>query len=752
MNTRLALALFTMTRWAAAAEFTFGDQTFTVPDGFTLERVAAPPLVDRPITMAFDEAGALYVTDSSGSNERPAFQLKDPKNRILRLEDRDGDGVFETSTVFADKLGFPEGTMWFAGSLYVSAPPQIWKFTIATADGVAQERAVWYDGKTLTGCGNDLHGPYAGPDGCIYWCKGAFDEQHHTLGDGREFITRASHVFRSRPDGSSLDVVMTGGMDNPVDLVFSPRGEMFVSGTFFVNPANGQRDGILHAVHGGVWGKEHNVLDGHPRTGALMPIMTHLGPAAAAALEMPRSDALGLRGNLICCQFNMHKVSRHVLVPDGATYRTTDTDLVVTKHADFHPTDVVEDADGSLLIADTGGWYRFCCPTSTIAKPAVLGAIYRLRKTDAPRVEDPRGLRLEWSKASTPEVVARLADARPVVVDRAMAVLARRADITALTQPWPESPRARLAAVWTLARIPGNAARTANRAALHDRDADVAALAARNVLLWRDKAAVDDLLPLLAHDDAGVRREAAAALGVVGDARAISPLLAAAEKPLDRFAQHAIAFALYELNDAARLPADAPGPAGEVARIARQMLTSPVKVKAIAPLPMRPAVEVPPDPALNAQRAKRLEELAALLPGGDAARGADVFRSAKALCTTCHAMAGNGGTLGPDLTKIGAIRTERDLLEAITYPSASFVRSYEPSLVKTSKGESYGILKSDGPEEIVLATGPGAEAHLPRGDVKEVQPGAFSLMPAGLDGILTARELTDLVTYLRTAK
>ena len=55
--------------FAGAAEFSIGPHTFTVPDGFVIELVAAAPLVDRPINMAFDEAGALYVTDSSGSNE-----------------------------------------------------------------------------------------------------------------------------------------------------------------------------------------------------------------------------------------------------------------------------------------------------------------------------------------------------------------------------------------------------------------------------------------------------------------------------------------------------------------------------------------------------------------------------------------------------------------------------------------------------------------------------------------------------------
>ena len=52
---------------------------------------------------------------------------------------------------------------------------------------------------------------------------------------------------------------------------------------------------------------------------------------------------------------------------------------------DFHPTDVIEDADGSLLVADTGSWYMICCPTSKIAKPHVLGSIYRIQKKGSRR-------------------------------------------------------------------------------------------------------------------------------------------------------------------------------------------------------------------------------------------------------------------------------------------------------------------------------------------------------------------------------
>jgi hypothetical protein len=115
--------------------------------------------------------------------------------------------------------------MWLNGSLYVAAPPHIWKFTDTNDDGVADREEIWFDGKTLTGCANDLHGPYRGPDGWIYWTKGAFAQQEYTV-NGKPFKTRASHIFRARPDGTGIEPVMTGGMDNPVDVVFTPGGDI----------------------------------------------------------------------------------------------------------------------------------------------------------------------------------------------------------------------------------------------------------------------------------------------------------------------------------------------------------------------------------------------------------------------------------------------------------------------------------------------------------------------------------------------
>src|SRR4029450_4479047 len=158
------------------------------------------------------------------------------------------------------------GAMWHDGSLYVAAPPSIWKLTDTDGDGVADQRVEGVKGLTLTGCANDLHGPYLGLDGMIYWCKGAFAKQTYERPGKKPFVTRASHIFRARPDRGGIEPVMTGGMDNPVEVAFTPGGERIFTTTFFQHPGGGKRDGLIHAVYGGVYGKMHDVIDDHPRT------------------------------------------------------------------------------------------------------------------------------------------------------------------------------------------------------------------------------------------------------------------------------------------------------------------------------------------------------------------------------------------------------------------------------------------------------------------------------------------------------
>jgi putative membrane-bound dehydrogenase-like protein len=1019
--------------WATWAErVRVNGKEFTLPDGFVIELAASSPVSERPIVADFDERGRLYVAESSGSSDNVQKQLAEKPHRIARLEDTDGDGKYDQRVVFADRMMFPEGAMWHDGSLYVAAPPSIWKLTDTDDDGVADRRVEWFKGLTLTGCANDLHGPYLGLDGWIYWCKGAFAKQTYERPGKKPLVTRAAHIFRARPDGSGVEPVMTGGMDNPVEVVFTPTGERIFTTTFFQHPGGGKRDGLVHAVYGGVYGKVHDVIDdpSHVRTGPeVMPVLSHLGPAAPSGLYRFESDAFGreYRDNLFTAAFNLHKIVRHELTASGATFSSKDSEFLVCDDLDFHPTDVLEDADGSLLVLDTGGWYKLCCPTSQLHKPDIVGAIYRVRRTGAAKMDDPRGLKLGWEKMTVAELAGLLGDVRPVVRKRAMAMLPKREGaVVALSKLMDGAPSAaRVNGVWTATRIDGPDARALVRRALAVRDDTARHAAIHSAGLWRDKGAVKPLLNILSSAPPQLRRAAAEALGRIGDGAAVPSLLAAVRQTGDPVLEHSLIYALIEIADPALIDAqvarsndpaieraalialdqmehgglraekmaafltspDAPlretatwvagrhpewgdalagafakritAPAmtdaeradlqRQLARLAKSpaiqaLLTRPLQ-DADAPAAERQIAlgaiaqsglkETPKpwldalagllpngDPALTSEvvatvrrlnpkreasapiiarlhdvanrnelpAATRHEALAAVpggvgtpaaqifdfllaqlgaeqpvgqrmsaadvlaksklskeqlialaksvgdagpleiqkllgpfenasdddvglalvqslkqskaltslreeliaakvkkfgpevqakarelysklnpdaaaqkatlermltsLPPGDVRRGQAVFHSTKAACASCHAIGYLGGTVGPDLTKIGSIRQERDLLEAIVFPSASFVQSYEPLIVETGDDVYGGVPRGGDAGHVVLASGPGPEheIRIPRGNIKSQRPGQLSIMPAGLDQQLTEQELADLVAFLKACR
>ncbi len=548
----LALALPAAAR---AGEVRFPGHTMTVPDGFDVELVAGPPLVDRPIVGDFDERGRLYVAESSGANDRMDVLVKNRPHWISRLVDSDGDGRFDKKTMFADKMSFPEGTMWYDGALYVASPPEIWKLEDTDDDGVADRRTPWVKDFPLTGCGNDLHGPYLGPDGRIYWTKGGFGPIRIEK-NGRVVVDdKAAHIFRARPDGSDVEPIIGAGMDNPVDVTHTAEGEPIFTCTFITHREAGKRDAIVHAVYGGVFGKVHAVMEGLVRTGDLLPPILHLGAAAPSGLHRYQATALGdgFRDNLFSTQFNLRKVQRHVLSPEGATFKSKDEDFVVSDNADFHPTDVFEDADGSLIVIDTGGWFRVCCPTSQIAKPEVLGGIYRVRRRGAPRIEDPRGARIAWAQLPAAGLAALLDDGRPAVVRTAIERLAKLGSSAV-----PALAAARLAgataigrrnAVWALTRIDGADARAAVRVALDDRDPGVRQAATHSAGLLRDHGAEPRLIGLLRSGSPHATRAAATALGRMKARRAVPALLAAAAAKPDRVLEHALVYALIEIAD-----------------------------------------------------------------------------------------------------------------------------------------------------------------------------------------------------------
>jgi len=512
---------------------------FTIPDAMQFTKIASEPLIRWPVAAAWDRDGSLVVLESNWNRESVEMQLVSRPHRIVRLQDIDADGVFDKRTVIATDLSFSAGILIFENAIYVSAPPSILRLEDIDGDGIFEDRKTWHDGTTITHCANDLHGPMLGRDGWIYWTKGAFAEQALPMRDGSTLNSRAAHLLRRHPSGGGVEVMMTGGMDNPVDVAFLPDGERLFCSTFLHHPGGGVRDGIGHAVYGSLFGKPHDVLDGHRRTGPLFEPIEELGPAAPSSLtllESPQiinasgyfegySDKLPV---LVTTQFNFQKLSIHQLIPDGATFKTKSYDLVTADKIDFHPVDVLEDRDGNLVILDTGGWYDLCCPSSGLPGQVAPGGIYRL-------------------SASSGHSANRVLQVKPTHdVDE----LQRQ-----LSDP-SNNLSQRVDAFWCLAKLlvdapDQHAVKQTVLASLTDESIVIQAAAANVVSLYRWPESMPTLVDLLKDAAPLVKRLAAECLGrIVGDDEpAIAALMNAIEQASgDRALEHAILYALIERN------------------------------------------------------------------------------------------------------------------------------------------------------------------------------------------------------------
>lgn len=993
-----------------------------VPEGFVIERAVPESMVTYPMFAQFDNNGRLFVIESSGKTTSTEDVLENPTFKVLMLEDTDHDGFFDSSKVFADKIPYPMGGTFYRGSLYVAAPPDLLRFTDIDNDGTSDKREVILTGWKLSHNAATLSGPFMGPDGWMYMCDARRGFDITTL-EGDRLTGNGARIWRCRPDGTRLESLSGGGFDNTIEMIFMPSGETIGTITYFTDPEDGFRDALMHWVEGGVYPKPHRAIeeDKLKLTGDLMPVMTKLARVSHAGLMRYRGSSFGadFQGNLFSAQFNTGRIMRHVVTPVGATFMTKDEPFMVSDSLDGHPTDVLEAADGSLLVVNTGGWFIAGCPLSVVAKTDVHGGIFRIRKADAPEIEDPWGLDVDFGSMAVDDLITFMSDMRPPVRDKVVEELILRGSesIPSLEEALVSSKNenVRTAAVFALYRIGTAPAFEAMIKGLDDSSAEVRTAAARVVGLAKDLKAVDKLLELLKGNSAPVKRQAATALGQIGDKRAIDALISTLADPDDRFVEHAALYSIITMQESQPLIQALNHPAENVRRTALialdQMNGAPlqkdhllpflqsevpalqhtavwvlshhqdwsdlvigflrphlqkenldeketelvsslmvtfsrnpsvqsfissqlqhdetsaerklvfldvIKQSSLKKLPrewiaalgnllqkennvingkvldlvrsrgipelhehleaivgnsgnaplmrlktmsalvasqpglsdarfnmllqfLRPDIELPvrqasvrviaeaeltdsqllrltetiasadifllpdlvkafesseredvgkalmvslqssPDRLENlsltrfekvvsgfplsvqesaapilrnmrereGKRLSQLQTLEAKLARGDVGEGRKIFFG-KGLCSTCHAIAGHGASFGPDLTNIGEIRSQHDILEAILFPGASFAREYETSEVTTKSGSYTGIIKQQLSDALVVETAPGVIVRVPRSGITGINPVDVSLMPAGLHNQLSIDELSDLMAYLST--
>ena len=533
----------------AAGEFT--PPKIEVAEGLELELVAAPPLVGYPLMACFDDRGRLYVAESDGQNltKKEAYLEQRPRF-VRRLEDVDGDGVFDRQTIFADQMTMPEGGFWYRDALYIISAPYLWRLEDLDDDGIADRREKILGYMEFDGRANQ-HGPYMGPNGRLYFSGGHFGFDFRGSDGSRTGASRSAGVFSCWPDGSDVRIEGQGPI-NPVDVVFTPDGDMLSTNAIY-DSVGGRHDAIVHWIPGGLTQRIYGdpVL---PDTGFRLPAMTRWGQVAPGGFARIRGGYLGRErtGTYVACHFNGHKVVNVRLEAQGASYISTEEDLVWSNNVDFHPADVLEDADGSLLILDTGGWLSWGCPYSKIAKPEIRGAIYRLTRPGGARLKDPRGLRLDL--AATPrELIARLNDPRPAVRDRVSETLIKRGAsvVPALQEAMRGSLKAAIERrlIWVLSRIGTASAIEIIRSRVMSLSPEVRLAAIRSLGILGDQSSVPQLLPLLESEDAPTRRRVASALGRLKAVEAVRPLLQAFEVETDHYVRHALVYSLMELKD-----------------------------------------------------------------------------------------------------------------------------------------------------------------------------------------------------------
>ena len=213
--------------------------TWQVKKGFKLQLAAHEPQVRDPIAICFDERGRMFVCEMIDYSEMR--DVTPHLGRISMLQDKDGDGYFETSQVFADDLPWPTGLIWANGGLFVGATPDIWRFEDKDDDGKAEVRE-----KVFTGFGTGLK--ILNVQGLMNSFQWGQDNKVHILAGGGN---RGVITSPKRPDLKGIEL---GGKDfwfDPRTLEFGLEGGGAQYGMSFDN--YGRKFGCSNSDHLQYW-------------------------------------------------------------------------------------------------------------------------------------------------------------------------------------------------------------------------------------------------------------------------------------------------------------------------------------------------------------------------------------------------------------------------------------------------------------------------------------------------------------------
>lgn len=498
---------------------------------------AHEPMLINPTNIDIDEKGRVWVCE--GYNYRYSLNPENPYkkegDRIVILDDSDGDGTADKQTVFyqGEDINSALGIAVLGNRVLVSRSPDVFIFTDENNDGVADRKDTLFTGISGQEHDHAIHAFSFGPDGKLYFNFGnegkhLKDKYGNPVKDiyGREISAngnpwRQGMVFRCDTDGKNVEV-LGNNFRNPYEVTEDSFGILWQSD----NDDDGNRGvrinyvmpygnyGFTDEITGASWPTRRiNIEDSipyrhwHLNDPGVVPNMLQTGAGSPTGILVYEGDLLPerFRGQLIHCDAGPNVVRSYAITPDGAGYTAAINNIAEgTGDNWFRPSDVSVAPDGSLFISD---WYDPGVGGHQV-EDFGKGRIFRVTPKDHNGYKIPK-LNLSSAEGAVQALQSPNRATRFLAWQKLHGMGEQAASSLEKLYANP-NPRFKARALWLLSKIPGKGLRYIHTA-LKDKDPNIRITALRAALQVKaDTVAIVDAF--LKDDNIQVKREAALAL------------------------------------------------------------------------------------------------------------------------------------------------------------------------------------------------------------------------------------------------